>query len=116
MGGVLRLRRFELDLNGLLLLGHVELLTESLIVLGDYLDENLTLGDRWNGGDAVLIGLQLPTGADLLAELNHRAAFNEPDQHTSPINRLVLEVPNFNAQLGSLTGCAESARHQGDSQ
>src|SRR5262249_2323478 len=114
MCGVLRLGRLELDFDGLLFFVDIELLPESLVVLGDYLNQNLALGDRRNACDAVLVGLQLPTGADFLAELHHRAAFDESHQNAGPVDWIVGQVFDFDAQFSCLraSGPGESARQQ----
>src|SRR5258708_39767572 len=101
MRRVLRLRRFELDFDGLLFFVDIELLSVRLIVLSDYLNQDLALGDRWNSGHAVLIGLQLPTCADLLTDL-HRTACDESDNHAGAVHGLVFEGVYFDPQLGGL--------------
>src|SRR5437773_10614040 len=100
MRRVLRLWRLELDFEGFLFFVDVEFLSERLISLGVYLNQNLALRDRRNGGYTFLIGLQLPTGADLFAQLHHRPAFDELDQDAGPVDRLVFDRAHLDAQPG----------------
>src|SRR3954447_21868108 len=81
MSAVLLLRRIQSDIEGLLSIVYVEGLPERLIALGDDLYENLPLWDFRDARLAFLIAAHFPFGSDLPAELHHRAAFLEFDDH-----------------------------------
>src|SRR5689334_634085 len=96
MHGMLRLRGIQLDLNGLVVLVYFELLAESLVALGDDLNENRTLGHLGNLGETLLIGAGFPGGDNLLTQLHHRAALHKPNHDRGAVNGLTIQIFDHN--------------------
>jgi len=71
------LGRVQLDLDGLLGLGHFERRAEGLIARRDHLDPDIALGKLGDLRHAFLVGPDLPARDNLLAQLRDRARTGE---------------------------------------
>ncbi len=113
MSGVLRLRFFQSDLDGLLFLIDIEDIAERLKIGSDHLDLDGSLRDRGDFRRSELVRLGFPGSPNPLTELHFGAAFHEFDDDACPIDWFARRGSHLNPQLCHRSVGSQSERaHQ----
>ena len=91
VGGILLLRRIQLDLDSLLLFIDIKNVAEGLKSAGDHLNPNLALGNAGDTDLPFLVGPHFILGTNMFAQFDDGPALNEPHHHGGAEECYVLE-------------------------